>query len=205
MRNVANASAIARETLQAIKLDQAIAIKTGVADVVKPDSYEKTASLIVQTQGLLGGIKNLIDNNTRIDAGVCSFDNKWLPKGETWIMNAIRVLGSVDDPATTKPGNATFNNRSVDPAFHSSLFKIVQGKTLLDMPIRRFMDVDNNRSDSFLPLAKAVTLLPETPFNFTIEASQNADLSVKNGYLLFEFDVTVIITNTIRQGVTVCN
>jgi len=205
MRNVANASAIARETIQAIKLDNAIAVKTGIANVTKPDSYEKTATLIVRKHGLLGGIKNLIDNNTRIDAGICSFDNKWLPKGETWIMNAIRILGSDEDPATVKPGNATFSSRSIDPAFQSSLFKIVQGKTLLDMPIRRFMDVDNNRRDSFLPLAKAVTLLPETPFNFTIEAPQDAVLSVKDGYLLFEFDITVIITNTIRQGATTCN
>jgi|GEM_PF-1722459 len=200
MRNVANASLIARETLQAIKLDHAIAAKTGIDNVDKPDSYEKTATLIVEKQGILGGIKNLIDNNTRIDAGVSSFDNKWLPKGETWIINAIRILGSDDDPANVKPGNAYFHGKVIiDPAFQSSLFKIIQGKTLLDMPIRRFIDVDSNRRDSFLPLAKAVTLLPETPFNFTIEAPQNASLAVKNGYLLFEFDITVIVTNTIRQ------
>jgi len=82
MRNVENAVRVAETTLQAIRLDQSISAKTGVARVAKPDSYDKTASLIVDKKGLLGGIKNLIDNNTRIDAGISSFDNKWLPKGE---------------------------------------------------------------------------------------------------------------------------
>jgi len=201
MSRINNSVRIASETLQAIKSDAVIASKTGVAQVLRPDSYDKTASLIVNKAGILGGIKNLIDNNTKIDAGICSFDNKWLPKGETWIINGIRVLGSADDPANIKPGNASFDSSHVDTAFQSSLFKIVQGKTLLDMPIRRFVDFGGNHNqDYFVPLVKAVTLLPETPFNFNIEAASNVNLSVKEGYLLFEFDVTVILTNAVRQN-----
>jgi len=200
MSRINNSVRIASETLQAIKLDTAIATKTGIAQVVRPDSYDKVASLIVQKNGLLGGVRSLIDNNTKIDAGVSSFDNKYLQKGETWIINGLRVLGSDDDPASVKPGDAIFHNRRIDPAIQSALFKIVQGKTLLDMPIRRFFDFGDNSQDYFVPLVKAVTLLPETPFNFTIEAATNSTLAIKNGYLLFEFDVTVILTNAVRQN-----
>lgn len=200
MTKVANAVRIADSTLMAIKSDAVLAQKSGVSDVIKPDSYDKTAVLIVKKAGLIGGVKNLIDNNTKIDAGVSSFDNKWLPKGETWIINAIRISGSNDTTATVSPANATFIRSNVEPAIQSASFKVIQGKTLLDVPVRRLVNsgVATSTDDEFKALTKGITLLPETPFNFTIEAASDAT-PVTDGYLLIEMDVTVISTNNARQ------
>lgn len=201
MTKIANAARISDNTLQAIKADAVLSVKTGVADVLKPESYDKTVCLIVKKAGLIGGVKNLIDNNTKIDAGVSSFDNKWLPKGETMIFNAIRILGSADTTATVKPANATFTRTAVEPAIQSATFKIIQGKTMLDVPVRRLVNngVGSSAEDDFFPLNKGITLLPETPFNFTIEAASDAT-PVTDGYLLIEADVTVISTNNARQS-----
>ncbi len=201
MSNVSNAARIADTTLVALKADAVLATKTGVAEVNKPNSYDKTAVLIVKKSGLIGGVKNLIDNNTKIDAGVSSFDNKWLPKGETWIINAISIAGSDDTSATVKPANATFSNLKVEASIQSAKFQVVQGKTLLDVPVRRLVNsgVSSSNEDNLKPLTKGITLLPETPFNFTIEAASDAT-PVADGYLMLMMDVTVISTNDARQS-----
>ena len=205
MSNVANKQRIADETLSAIKLDTVLAQKTGVSAVSKPNSYDKTAVITVKKVGLIGGVQTLIKNNTKINAGVSSFDDKWLPKGETMIINGITVLGSASDDSAVDPANAVFGiaNNLIEPALRSAIFRVVQGGVKYEAPIERIAPVGTPTSgeDIYVPLVKPILLLPETPFNFEIEAALGATpLAGTPGYLKFLFDVTIISTNNVRQG-----
>jgi hypothetical protein len=176
-------------------LNERLAVVLAQLGITNFEAKNRVMKHTFNTNGVAGGLVDILDNNNKRQIGVSDFDGNKLPKGHYIVINAIAA--HYEDTATTVAA-ATWED-DPDPIILNSNLVVVQGKTVIETalkPLFNNLTAKSSPQQEFFPLADGNVIVPDEEFLMQLNVPKGTAIAA-NKFLGLSFNVFHVIDKSV--------
>lgn len=171
--------------------NERLSVVLGRLGIRQPEIKHRVMRHTFNSKGIAGGVVDVLDNNTKREAGITDFDGNKLPKGHYILINAIAAYA---ETTANSPKEATWDSTPNAVLYNSNLI-VEQNTKIIETSMQSLFNLNTAKTsiqDDFYPFLDGNVIIPEQEFKVSLQAPVGTGDSTDK-FVLLAFDVFYII------------